>query len=96
MIEAVDLRVFRGGTGRSTICRAPSRRASRSGRCRYPRFTRPTGAAIRKALANENRLITPGEENLEDLADEFVRLETSNGVTLDGKISKPAPTSGAA
>ena len=27
--------------------------------------------------------ITPGEENLEDLADEFVRLETSNGVTLD-------------
>lgn len=84
VIEAVDLRVFRWGD--RAQYNLPG--AEQSGVEVGPLPLSPVhkahwGRVIRKALANENRLITPGEENLEDLADEFVRLETSNGVTLD-------------
>ena len=89
MIEAVDLKSFSlGGPGAVQFAARP--RLGRRGRAAavIPVHKAHWGRVIRKALANENRLITPGEENLEDLADEFVRLETSNGVTLDGEDFK--------
>ena len=97
VIEAVDLRVFRwGDRAQYNLPGAEPSGVEVGPLPLSPVHKAHWGRVIRKALANENRLITPGEENLEDLADEFVRLETSNGVILTGKISKPAPTSGAA
>jgi hypothetical protein len=84
VIEAIDLRIFRWGDRAKYDLPGPEQ----SGVEVAPLPLSPVhkahwGRLIRKALANEGRLITPGEEDLEDLADEFVRLQTSDGVTLD-------------
>jgi hypothetical protein len=84
VIEAIDLRVFRWGNRAQYNLSGPEQSGIEVGPLPLsPVHKAHWGRVIRKALANENRLITPGEEDLEDLADEFVRLETSNGVTLD-------------
>ena len=84
VIEAIDLRIFRWGARAEYNLPGPEQSGVEVGPLPLsPVHKTRWGRLIREALANEGRLITVGEDDLEDLAEEFVRLETSDGETLD-------------
>jgi hypothetical protein len=84
VIEAIDLRIFRWGYRAEYDLPGPEESGVEVGPLPLsPVHKAHWGRLIREALANEGRLRTPGEEDLEALAEEFVRLERSDGVTLD-------------
>jgi hypothetical protein len=76
-IEAIDLRVFCWGDREEYNLPGAEQRGVEIGPLPLsPAHKAKWGRIIRAARANNGRLITAGEEDLEGLADEFVRLET--------------------